>query len=273
MLRRSQFEISDLIRIIHSGPKGHRLMALIFKFDESYDNGKTLMLVGGWLMEESQWKQLEGDWDACIKATNQRHRADQQISRFHATNVNGFKEEFKNWDKPMSEALTADLVAILKNRPSVFLAAAVNLKDMVNAFPDRADTMLESAFGLCVKQVMISLGHVVREKFVRDKLAMVFESGNWNAHATQAYDQMIADKKFKDRTLFSSLSFMSSNAAGLQAADLIAYESMKRILSVNARTDAKLRWALLQLVSNNQLGESAYIARKTLLALKGGKAN
>ncbi|MGP8270944.1 MAG: hypothetical protein ACLQLH_12800 [Terracidiphilus sp.] len=244
-------------------------MALIFKFDESYDNGKTVMLVGGWLMEESQWKRLENAWDTCIKATNQAHRPDQQIARFHATNLNGFKEEFNNWDKPMSEALTSKLVAILKERPSMFVAAAVNMQDMVQIFPLTAGTMLESALGLCVKQVMISLGHVVRKNFARDKLAMVLESGSMDDYANTAFKQMIADKKFKDKNLFSSLSFMPSKVAGLQAADLIAYESMKRILSLNVKTDAKLRWALRQLLGNKHLGESAYIARKALLALRG----
>lgn len=243
-------------------------MALLFKFDDSYDNAKTLMLVGGWLMEESQWKRLESDWDACIEATNHAHRADQKITRFHASELNGFKGEFKNWDKQMSEAFTGNLITILKERPSLFVAAAVNMQDMVQVFPQFADTMLDSALGLCIKQIMLSLGKVVRKNFVRDKLEMIFESGPWKAHAIQAYGQMVADPKFKDRKLFTSLSFVSSQAAGLQAADLIAYESMKRILSVNVKPDATLRWALKQLLGNKHLGESAYIARKALLALK-----
>jgi len=50
---------------------------------------------------------------------------------------------------------------------------------------------------------------------------------------------------------------------------LIAYESMKRILALNIKTDAKLRWALRELLGNRHLGESAYIAKKALIALKG----
>ncbi len=244
-------------------------MALIFKFDESYDNQKTLMVVGGWLMEQSQWQQLETDWAACINATNKAHRPDQKITRFHATELNGFKEQFKNWDKPMSVELTASLTEILKRRPSLFLASAVNMRDMVTVFPETANTMLESALGLCVKQVMISLGHVVKKNFAPDKLAMAYESGNMDNHANNAFKQIIADKKFKPRGLFTSLSFVTGKPVGMQAADLIAYESMKRILSLNVRTDAKLRWVLRELLGNKHLGESAYIARKTLLALKG----
>jgi hypothetical protein len=85
-------------------------MALIFKIDESYDNEKSIMLVGGWIMEEKQWVGLEKDWQNCIDETNQANRPDQQISGFHATELNGFKDEFKNWDKPMSEAFTGKLV-------------------------------------------------------------------------------------------------------------------------------------------------------------------
>jgi hypothetical protein len=193
-------------------------MALIFKFDESYDNAKSVMLVGGWLMEESQWKQLESDWDACINAINKAHRADQRITRFHATEVNGFKGEFKNWDKPMSETLTAKLVAILKERPSMFVVAATNMQDMVKVFPETAATALESALGLCVKQVMISLGQVVRKNFARDKLAMVLESGNMDDQANAAFKFMVSDKKFKARKLFNSLSFVVGKPAGMQAA-------------------------------------------------------
>ena len=269
MVRPCQFEISDLARIICTGPEGHRLMALIFKFDESYDNQETLMVVGGWLMEESQWKQLESDWADCIDATNKAHRADQKITHFHATELNGFKKEFKNWDKPMSEEFTAKLAAILKQRPSLFLASAVNMQEMVKVFPQTVDTKLESALGLCVKQVMVSLGHVAKKNFTPDKLAMVYESGNLDDHANAAFKQMITDRKFAPRKSFTSLSFVTGKPAGLQAADLIAYESLKRILAVTVRTDAKLRWALRELLGAKHLGESAYIDRRALIALRG----
>jgi hypothetical protein len=116
---------------------------------------------------------------------------------------------------------------------------------------------------------MISLGQVVRKNFARDKLAMVLESGNMDDQANAAFKFMVSDKKFKARKLFNSLSFVVGKPAGMQAADLIAYESMKRILALNIKTDAKLRWALRELLGNRHLGESAYIAKKALIALKG----
>lgn len=270
MVRPSQFQISDLASYAHCGEKGHKLMALIFKMDESYDEQKTIMTLGGWLMEQSQWKTLETDWANCIGETNKSHRADQQIKRFHASEMNCYDGDFRKWDKPMSESFTANLISIIKARPCMFVVAAVNMHDMVSVFPDQAAIQLESAYGLCFKQAMISIGYVVRKHFARDTVGIVFESGNWNKHAIDVYNQMLADKKFKDRSLFISASaFANAKCVGLQAADLIAYESMRRILAASVRTDAKLRWALKQLLGNKQLGESAYIEKKALVALRG----
>jgi len=248
-------------------------MALIFKFDESYDNQKTLMTLGGWLMEESQWKILETEWKGCIDAANKDHGPDQQITRFHATELNGFKEEFKNWDKPMSEAFTASLVALLKNRPTLMVAASVDMQAMVKIYPATKNTMLGSAAGLCTKQVMLSLAEVVRKNFAQDKLGMVFESGNLDGDVNEAFKQMIADGKFKSRDRFDSISFIPKKPAGLQAADLIAYETLKRLLALRTRTDAKLRWALEQLLGNNHLGEVGYIGEETLKKLKKKSAS
>ncbi len=245
-------------------------MALVFKLDESYDEHKTVMVLGGWIMEATQWKILENEWNACINTTNRGHGPDQEISRFHASEMNCYDNEFSKWDKTMSEAFTASLISIIKSRPTLFVVAAVNMHDLVSVFPDMAGVVMESAYGLCFRQIMLSLGHIVRKHFVRDSVGIVFESGNWNADGVAVYNQTIADPKFKDRSLFTSVSAISNKqCVGLQAADLIAYESMKRVLAHAVSNSNKLRWALKQLLGNKNLGESAYIDRNALVALRG----
>ncbi len=105
MCARSQFEISDIAKLIHSGKPGRKIMAVLkFQCDESYD--PDWMVVGGWIAEQSEWENLENDWDNCIDQQNSIHNGNQQITKFHATDLNGYREEFKNWDKGMSEAFT-----------------------------------------------------------------------------------------------------------------------------------------------------------------------
>jgi hypothetical protein len=73
--------------MVHPAKRGHRIVAVLnYRFDESYND--RFMCVGGWIGDEPEWRKLESVWRAKITRENSRARPDQQITRFHATEMN-----------------------------------------------------------------------------------------------------------------------------------------------------------------------------------------
>ena len=240
---------------------------LKFQCDESYDNKRRCMVVAGWIGEASEWKRLENQWERCLERHNARHRPDQQIARFHATELNGFKAAFSNWDADMSRALTADLVKLLNRRNFKLVAAGIDMDALDAEFPERSGVKMESAYGLCIKQVLLSLGHILRQHCEGSEVAFVFESSQWDQQAMEAYTQMIQDQRWQYWHLFQSVTALTwKTSIGLQAADLIAYEAFKSIYNKLVKDSDQLRWAMQQFVNQKLIGEVAMLGANTLKA-------
>jgi hypothetical protein len=245
------------------------MAVLKFQCDESYDNKRRCMVVAGWIGELSEWRRLENQWSRCIDRHNARNKPNQQIARFHATELNGFKAEFSNWNADMSRSLTADLVKLINRRNLKLVAAGIDIDAIEAEFPERKNVKMESAYGLCIKQVMISLGHILREHCSDSQVVFVFESSQWDDHALAAYNQMVQDPRWQDRRLFQSASALTwKDSIGLQGADLIAYEAFKSIYNKLVKNSDQLRWALRQFVDEKLVGEVAVLGANTLKALR-----
>ncbi len=245
------------------------MAVLKFQCDESYDNKHRCLAVAGWVAELGEWRRLENQWSRCLDRHNAKNRPDQQITRFHATELNGFKAEFANWNPEMSRALTGNLVRILNRRNIRLVAAGIDITALNAEFPEREKIKMESAYVLCVKQVMLSLGRVLRAGFGDSRVGFVIESSQWADHAVKSYGEMIEDPRWSDRHLFQSVSVLSwKDSVGLQAADLIAFEAFKSIHAKVVKDTDQLRWALQQFVNEKLIGEVALLGKNTLKALR-----
>jgi hypothetical protein len=242
---------------------------LKFQCDESYDNQRRCMVVAGWIAELAEWRRLEHQWSRCIDRHNARNAPNQQIARFHATELNGYKEEFSNWTPKMSRSLTGDLVKIINRRHIRLVAAGIDIDAFDAEFPERQAMKMESAYGLCIKQVLLSLGHVLRAGYSDSQVAFVFESSQWEEHAILAYNQMVQDQRWQDRHLFQSVTGLTwKDSVGLEAADLIAFEAFKSIHAKVVKDTDQLRWALQQFVNEKLIGEVFLLGKNTLKALR-----
>jgi hypothetical protein len=205
------------------------------------------MVVAGWIAEQKEWRRLEAQWSRCIERQNAKSRPDQKITRYHAAPMNGYDDEFKNWDEDMSKDFSANLIRILKRRQIALVGVGCDMEALKDVFPIGPDDRRENAYGLCVKQVMVSLGHIMRAHFPNDQVMLVHDHGDWDMQALTAYNLMVEDKSWPSRHFFHSLtSLTSKESIGLQAADLIAYETFKRVYNRLVKNSNELRWALRQ---------------------------
>ncbi len=86
-----------------------------------------------------------------------------------------------------------------------------------------------------------------------DRVMLIHDHGSWDLEALQAYNAMVDDPEWEDAWRFVSISPLRwQDDAGLQAADMIAYESFKMINSnVCAGGGAELRKAMKELLKMN----------------------
>ncbi|HEY3770136.1 MAG TPA: DUF3800 domain-containing protein [Candidatus Angelobacter sp.] len=244
------------------------MSAFKFKFDESYD--ADWMTIGGWVGEQSQWEQLESGWKQCIAEQNARHRPDQKIDGFHATLLNGYHDPFHNWNEMMSREFTAALVNIVLASKMMFIASAVDLRSFRRVNPEFADEAQKWCYGLAIRQGIINVSNVFQGYPSEHHVAIVFESGNWNAHAIESYDLQLRELHPVQAERFESITKKEKkDCIGLQAADLIAFETFKRIGLLEQKNNTYLRWALSQFLRKEALGESSLLGEEALITLRG----
>jgi Protein of unknown function (DUF3800) len=250
MCAQSQFEISDVARMIHSAKRGHKIVAVLnFKFDESYND--NIMCVGGWIANELEWKRLETRWQKRIDFENSHSGPDQQITRYHASHLNAFDHEFKNWDKVRSLQFSKKLIHMLSMRKMGAIAMACDMDAIREVFPkgDEAD-MKRRTYVLCIKQLMVDIAHAMEDYFPGDTVVLVHDHGDWDEQALKGYNLMIDDPAWKYRSLFEGLMPKTGkDSVGLQAADMIAYEVFRGVKDKTKNPDVAMRGAIQEMLS------------------------
>ncbi|MGB8028517.1 MAG: hypothetical protein WCF30_02530 [Terracidiphilus sp.] len=226
------------------------MAVLQFKFDESFDG--RVMTVGGWIGEEREWRRLENQWQRCIDRQNSSARQDQQISRFHAAEMNGYKEEFAHWDKPMSERFCGKLVNLLTRRQMGGICIGADMDAIKAVFPEDDPNRRDSVYALCIKQAMVEIGHIMQHFFPGDQVALIHDHGDWDEQALAGYNKMVDDPQWISRKYFHSITPLTwRQSIGLQPADMLAYEAFKALSARIVHDEERFRWALRQFISED----------------------
>jgi hypothetical protein len=197
--------VGRLARIVHQGKRGHKIVAVLqFKFDESYDG--RVMSVGGWIADEQDWKKLESTWQRRIDLENRHNRPDQQITRYHATHMNGRHEEFANWDGEMVLLLTKKLIGLLDKRKMGGIAMSCDMEAIQSVFPGGdVQGKKRRAYVLCMKQMMVEIAVIMEDIFPSDTVLLIHDHGTWDSEALEGYNLMIDDPDWPRRKLFEGL--------------------------------------------------------------------
>jgi len=84
-------------------------------------------------------------------------------------------------------------------------------------------------YSLCMKMVMVELGHALDE-LPDHKIFIIHDHGNWDTAALQGYNSMVDEPRWQSRDRLVGITpGLWEQAVGLQAADLIAYETFKTL--------------------------------------------
>jgi hypothetical protein len=257
--------ISEIARAVGLKRNKSLVAVLTFKFDESYNN-RTLC-VGGWLAAPDEWTRLETQWQKRIDHQNRVMPQNKHITRFHAANLNCFDHEFKNWTRDDSNLFTGKLLDILQRRDMIAISCGIRIDDFFEVFDENDPKDKAQLYSLCMKQVMVELGHALDE-LPGYQIFMIHDHGNWDVEALQSYNSMLSEPRWQSADRFAGITPGSwEKVVGLQAADLIAYETFKHLDNRLFVEDYKVRYALRTLIPHMPL-YAKYFEKLSLTALK-----
>jgi hypothetical protein len=213
--------------------------------DESTDSKQSeVFSVAGWIGAEEAWQQFSLDWRGRTHGLPVFHMTEVE------TNSNSFSEN--GWAKKQCIELITDLVTVIARRNLYGFGCGVLIPDFKSVFPHES---LDSMYLLCFRHCVYSLS-----KLSPDPVEFVFDINKrlqLKAHSLYSRLTEIAGEGWKDK--LGTIGFGSrSEYTPLQAADLIAYETFKKIRNANYYQSVPERKSIARLADTRRIAMVAY---------------
>jgi hypothetical protein len=116
--------------------------------DESYGTDRNVFALSCLLAEGKGWHKFERKWKLHIAAKNRFLAKNKRrlISRYHASDCSGRREEFEGWTRDERDAFVIGLFGIFKQVPTFTVVFDVQLKELCEIFPEYSSDPLEAAY-------------------------------------------------------------------------------------------------------------------------------
>jgi len=204
----------------YNASKGRWTIIVVDAFgDESADETQQrIFAVAAIAASDDEWKQLETAW---LERTGP--------VRFHATDCESDRGDYKNFPHAENKALYRDLTHILGRSDAWGFGAAYDLASYRAIFPSVDQ---DTCYIRALLEVIGFFGRLSEQHFNKDVIRFTFDSREQsNYSAGKVYDLAVRDGE--NRCLFDEITFASSTSSkrhvALEMADLFAYETMKEL--------------------------------------------
>jgi hypothetical protein len=231
--------------------------------DESLDKKQNFFALACLLLMGKDWSELERIWKLRLTSINRKLKKQgrKTISRYHASDCNGCRNEFEGWDFTERDAFVKDLFQVFKPVPVFNECFDMKLDDLCEVFPEFARDRLRGAYMVSTRAMIELVGldinklaHIRREKSVRITLFHDRTgNGKYDPTILRAFNQVVLSEWFEYRDYFTTIAPMRwEDCIALQPADLVAFETMKE---AEARAEPRLsRKSFLALIDMKDFG-------------------
>jgi hypothetical protein len=181
--------------------------------------------------------------------------------------MNANDGEFTGWEKEANRKLrlVRKLLKFVSSPAMTCVACGIDLKAMVEIFPTADES---DAYVLCMKEIMVEIAHAMDDAKSEDRVAIIHDHGDWDEGALRGYNSLVDDPTWPRRHRFVSITPLTwREDVGLQSADLIAYELMRR-LDDTLWTGRDMRKALETMLGMKASIYSHWIDKRGLEAIK-----
>lgn len=227
--------------------------------DESYSDG-NVMCVGGWLCDEKKWATIESQWQKRIDYENRQSakRGLPPITRYHATDLNNYRNEFKGWDERRAVLFTKKLIDILGRGKEpimkpIGIACGVRVPHLVGNFPQDHPTIYKNhfaAYRLCMIENLLVLSRTLATAFPDEKVAVIYDKGPFGGAAQSAFESFQESKVKRYEDVLTMAPVDGKKCIALQCADLFAYEGRKLVTNPK-QAEREFRRSLRRVIGND----------------------
>ncbi len=186
--------------------------------DESLDGtGKLVYAVAGVFGHQSDWKPFRKKWKKRLAGIT-----------FHAADCENGEEDFKNLDPTYRRKLYRDLVTLFVQSKLIAAVGAIAVSEYRDVFPREFD---HAPYLWLFGDIVLEMAQLASVSIPRQAVEVTFDRNPPLEHnAALLYDYI---RRSKDQSIVSLLkdkvSFATRKTVGIQVADLLARESMKRL--------------------------------------------
>jgi hypothetical protein len=208
--------------------------------DDSSDAAKARVFAAATVVgRQAEWDEFGERW----KAVN----GDRP---FHATDCDCDEGEFRRTDHRSNKELYARNVRLLASSPFIGSGIAISIADFEELFPG---TVSEWPYYLCFASAVSRAAHIGRFSIPPEEVKVIFDRNFDREYNTgRLYDFMVKEERWTvSAYLGSEIAFADHRTTiGIQAADLIARETMKFLEN---RLAPNPRWTRQSLIELNKV--------------------
>jgi hypothetical protein len=244
--------------------------------DESYDKDQKIFALSCLIAPVKAWTEMERIWKLHLRAKNkQLEKAGRPtIRRYHASDCNGRRGDFKGWTREERNEFVLGLLGIFKRLPLNTVAYDIDLDTLCDTFPDYSADRLELAYSLLIGFLMNTIGAEyqgmvqgtpVKITLFHDRTA----NGKYDPAILRAFNREMNDPGFPYASYFTSIKPLAwTDCIVLQPADLIAFEIFR-----DAENKAKVRksrksYTALFEMDGFGIHAKSFVDKATMLKLK-----
>jgi hypothetical protein len=205
----------DQIRL--SRRKRRVAVVTVYGDESSDETHKRVYAVAGLFGSQEQWDALELRWLA---------RTGGKV--FHGAECESDTGEYAGIDHKLNQKLYADLAGLLADSNLMGFGVAVDLMAYFDLFPS---CLPEQPYFLGFRDVVINFAELAHLSIPSERVKFTFDrKTEIEFNAAYFYDQLMRIPQFEFRSyLEDEVAFASRKSVGIQAADLLARESMKAL--------------------------------------------
>jgi hypothetical protein len=225
--------INEFGGIIHAAPMPARRYIVIFKFfcDESHDSPKVKgvepqsYVVGGFFSDQATWSKIETRW--------KRRNDLEGVPRYHAAHLNAGTWEYDGWKKSRRVTYSKEILKTLKGHHGKIhgICCGLFVDSYRRIISPEGQTKMGHPYMVCFKTVVAAIAKQMDEGdafMPEDRFAVIVDRGDFDIEAVRAFYKIKDDPKFPHRQRLETCTpGDSSILIGLQAADFVAYESLR----------------------------------------------
>lgn len=201
--------------------------------DESYDGTHKLFSLSCLVASGKDWEEMERAWTLRLEEVNKKLRQEGRptISRYHAADCSGRRNEFKGWSYDERESFVLGLFEIFKRIPVQVVGYDLDLDDLCVVFPEWGGDCLGAGYNLLTTWVLYTIGDDFKTHAMNAPVKIALFHDRTPGHDTtilRAFNRLVVDSDFPYRSYFTTIAPLAwQDCIALQPADLVAFEVFK----------------------------------------------